>query len=255
MKFGICTDVNGLTACIMEYFDYVELYFTSVMDLTPKKFNELVENNRNLSISIEAAIIRIPPFVKIVASKNDYDFALFYFEKCLERARKLNISKITIGSGDARTADLDNKYEYDMLCSFFLDIDRLCSDYQYRIGIEAISKNMCSTFTTIQSIESFICSSGLKNIGVTIDLFHMYENGDDICEIAKMHSLYHVHLCNPINRELPVKYDRQPYGRIFNFLKKNNYIDGISIESTSKDFNNAICNSIIFIRTIFNNSR
>ena len=253
MKIGICTDIHSLSNCHVDYFDYVELYFTSVMDLTPNRYNEIIRNNDDMVTPIEAAIIRIPPFVRIAASNRDYDFALYYFEKCLERARGLNISKITIGSGDARTADLSNKHEYNMLSSFFRKIDDLCPHYQYKVGIEAISKNMCSTLTTIKSVESFIVSSGLINTGITIDLYHMYENGDGIYEINEMNNLYHVHLCNPVNRKLPLAHDPYSYEQIFSALKRKKYIDRISIECINDSIECTMRSSVNFLKKILEN--
>lgn len=230
VEIGICTDAAGLEKSLVTKFDFVELHSSSVMEMVPKKFDQFLELTRTFPYQMKAGIIRIPPFIKLVKSREEYEFALLYVKKCMERMKRLGAETVTLGSGDAREADLEDPKERGILSSFFREIDGLCSQYDLKMGIEGISRNLCSAFNTASGVEEFVVENRLTNVGVTVDLFHMNDNKEDFKSLYNMKKLFHVHFCNPYTKEFPQIEDGICYGKILEAISCSMEHPRISVE-------------------------
>ena len=251
MKFGFCTAPTCVEACSDIQVDYIELYMSEVMDMTPKQFEAF--RKRIAGNPIEVAIVRLPRFLKIVRSKEELEFAYFYFEECIKRAKQLGVLVCVFGSGDARSANLCDKYEKKRLAFFLKRANAFCKTINMSLGIEAMSSKMCDTLNLITQTSSFLMDMGLEEIGVVIDNYHMEENNESIADLTRVHRITHVHLSNPVNREPPQESDLYNYERLFEILSECGYSKRISVESNDIYNPNRAGPAIDYLRNVLGN--
>jgi sugar phosphate isomerase/epimerase len=130
---------------------------------------------------------------------------------------------------------------------------RFAGDKGVLLGIEPINRYEIDSIQTIDEAVAVLDETGLPNIGVVADTFHMnIEEDKPIYESIRRceDRLFHVHIAD--NNRKPPGAGHLPFRRFFKTLDKIGYDRFVSIEISPclPDFGTAVEKSIRYLRKI-----
>ncbi len=227
MKFGICRGLDdfGAFRCAKEAgADYLETGFGCLVDYDDAKFNDCKAFLEALDFKCIAANGFIPGDMKLVGDSVDYGAIADYLDRGFERAEKLGVEKIVLGSGRARSFadDFSPEKAKEQLAYFLSD---LASPRAKKAGaiivLEPLRFNESSMLHTVADGVEIARLSGADNVFALADLYHVYGNNDSICNMVELKGkVCHAHIAEPVARVYPRATDKQEVLYIYReFLK------------------------------------
>ncbi|OQA49602.1 MAG: Xylose isomerase-like TIM barrel [Firmicutes bacterium ADurb.Bin300] len=242
MKLGVCFSARqtGRIAIAKEAgFDYVEVSISEMSDMSRKEIDIFKQALGDNGIPCEAANCFIKGENKVVGKTVDYNAIIEYLHKVLPIAFDIGIKTIVFGSGGSRNRedDFPEDEAYRQVTAFLRDYaGPECAKYGVRIAVEPL---VHWASKMIHTVEEAVCLSqdcALDNVKALADLFHMYENGDDVANILKYNNqIIHSHIANPPKRRFPLRADEFDYKSFLDNLKSVG-CERCSIESGTDDF-------------------
>lgn len=260
MRIGICRGLddfdaikNGVNAGV----DYLETGFGCLAGFSDEKFRASEAYLKDAGLDCIAANSFIPGDMKLVGNDVDYVALSEYIDRGFERAERLGVKTVVLGSGKARSFDegfpLEKAKEQ---LAFFLS--EYAAPRAERAGAIIVMEPLrfCEStmiYTVNDGIEiAEMC--GKSNVKTLADLYHVYGNDDSIDGIAECYGkVCHAHIAQPITRNYPSVDDADEvkaiYRKFFDALKSCG-CKTCSIEARTDNFGKDIVDSIKLIKEL-----
>lgn len=259
MKIGVCRgldDFAAMKSAKSAGVDYLETGFGCLAEFSDEKFNECKDMLNSVSLNCSAANGFIPGHMKLVGDNVDYVALKEYIERGFERAQKLGVKTVVLGSGKARSFDegfSPEKAKEQIV--FFLS--EYAAPIARKVGaiivIEPLRFCESSMIYTVADGIEVAELSRMDNVKGLADLYHVYGNEDSIEGIAGYKGkVCHAHIAQPITRNYPSVSDEEEiksiYKSFFNSLACAG-CETCSIEARTDDFDKDVFDSIKLLKS------
>lgn len=262
MRFGVCRGLDDLIAMKSAKdacADYFETGFGCLAGFSDEKFNEGKAMLDSIGLPCYAANGFIPGDMPLVGDNVDYVAITDYLDRGFERAKKLGVKTIVLGSGRARS--FPEGYSPDKAreqLAFFLS--EYASPKAEKAGciivLEPLRFCESSMIHTVADGIEIAKMSGVDNVFGLADLYHVYGNDDSIESIKGFKGLVrHSHIAEPVNRCYPSQSDSDEIKGIYKgFLDalKAAGCETCSIEAHTDDFAGEIGAAISLLKSVDN---
>ena len=210
IRFGVCTEADKLLPLAEAGFDYIELpahYFT-LMD--EKDFNILQDNISKAGIVCEASNFFYPLDFQVTGSNIDTKKIYDYIAKAVDRAAKLGVKNITIGSGPQRKVPegFSREEAFRQFGDQIKQAGELAARHNITITIEPIRPSSTNLIINLEEGASLTDYVNLPNVKSMADLNQMTGAGDTV-EMLYKYGPYikHLHTVDVKNKCYPVNPD------------------------------------------------
>jgi sugar phosphate isomerase/epimerase len=232
-------------------FDYAEVLVKNFTALSDEDFAKFVEKHKAVGLPTPVGNNFIPADLKIVGPDIDKEKQMAFVTKAFDRAKKLGLKVIVLGSGGARkypegfSADEAQKQLVDFA-------KRIAPEAKKRgivVAVEPLQKLETNTINTAAEGLAWVKAVGHPNFKLMVDFYHLsLEHEDPSILVKGKNDIKHIHIANPVKRRFPLSSDEFDYSVFFDTLKKIKYRGGISIEGRSDDFDSEGPKSLAFLR-------
>ncbi len=258
MKLGACLGYGDFKKYELAKkcgLDFGETDFTDIALAPEADFNAFCESVRALGLPVLSANHFLPGDLNVVGDKVDSKALTEFLEKGFSRAQKLGVESVVFGSGKARSFNKDYSPEKanEDLVRFLKDIaSPIAERYNVNIVIEPLSFTETSMIHTVRDGVEFAEKAGFKHVYGLADLFHVYNNDDDIDGIGEFYGkIKHAHVAEVGTRIFPNENAAEEvyeiYERFFEALKKAG-CETCTIEARTENFENDLPEAIKVIK-------
>jgi len=206
-KFGICTQIDKMPQLAEAGFDYAELPISVFAQAEEAEFASMRKQAERSGVTCEACNFFYPADFRVTGSNIDLPKINGYIEKAIDRAVRLGVQNITIGSGPARNVPEGFPKE-DAFRQFGDQIrhaGELAAKQKITITIEPIhpgSTNLINNLAEAVALADYV---NLPNVKTMADINQMAGAGDTIDLIYKYGKyIKHMHTIDMKNRAYPV---------------------------------------------------
>lgn len=242
MKLGACagcTALDKIEILAKTGFDYVEIGFGDMAKRSDEEFEAFLAKLAELNFKCEAANSFVPGEIKLTGEEVDYAAVTEFVEKGMARAEKIGIKSVVFGSSGARNVPegFPREKAYEQLVVFLRDYcGPISKKYGVNIAIEPLSTTETNIIFSVEDGVLLGRASGCDNVKGLADLYHMYNNNDDVDNIRKFPGeVIHSHIaCGP-TRNYPTPDDGFAYKPFVDALKAAG-CERLSVEARSQDF-------------------
>ncbi len=259
MKIGVCRgldDFDAMKCTKSAGVDYLETGFGCLAEFSDEKFNECKDMLNSVSMTCTAANGFIPGNMKLVGDNVDYVALNEYIDRGFERAQKLGVKTIVLGSGKARSFDEGFSFEKAKEQLVFF-LSEYAAPRAQKAGaiivIEPLRFCESSMIYTVADGVEIAELSRKHNVKGLADLYHVYGNDDSIKGIAGYKGkVCHAHIAQPITRNYPSVSDDEEikliYKKFFDALVSAG-CETCSIEARTDDFSNDVSDGIKLLKS------
>ncbi len=258
MKLGACLGYGDFKKYELAKkcgLDFGETDFTDIALAPEEEFNAFCESVRLLGLPVLSANHFLPGHLKVVGDEVDSNALTDFLEKGFSRAQKLGVKSVVFGSGRARSFNEDYSLEKanEDLVRFLRDIaSPIAERCNVNIVIEPLSFSETSMIHTVRDGVEFAEKAGFKHVYGLADLFHVYNNNDDIDGIGELYGkIKHAHVAEVGTRVFPNENASEEvyrvYERFFAALK-NAGCETCAIEARTDDFEKDLPEAIKVIK-------
>ena len=257
MKFGFCTnlrylqgDTSILDAIQTAGFDFVELPLRDITTLSEDDFSRLLD----IKIPCLVCNVFFPNMPLVGPNRNEKEIHA-HIEKALDRASRLGVKKIVLGSGAARTSpkDYDITDAMNDLRVLLEYLNNIAEKHDIIICLEPLNRKETNTIIIYETAVAM--AYDLDNIKITFDLYHAIIESRPCTDILLApEKLGHLHIAYSEERLVPALTDiRTAYNRFAKAVKQSGYNETISIEGQlkSSDIQKEISESLIVLKELF----
>ncbi|MDR0272314.1 MAG: sugar phosphate isomerase/epimerase [Clostridiales bacterium] len=240
MKYGYCIDAKflhgdetsrGIFEAIADAgFDYVELPFSALSELSPEKIAEL--KNELKKIPCLACNLFFPPSLKIVGTEQDKNGISKYLERMLPFAAEIGMETLVFGNGGARK--IPDGISRESIWANLRFIVEEMEIHAGKAGIIICVEPLNTTETNIINSygEAVELTKGLQNVATMIDSYHVAMEKQTYEDVLQNPTrLKHLHTAYPTGRMVPGAVDDMSlYADFVKTVKEIGFDDKISIE-------------------------
>ena len=248
MKLGCCvnmlagtdTGVGDENIPVFEEigYDYIELPLAQTMALSEGAFSEIVKKAQDCGIPVESCNNFFPASIRLTGPDADLKKTLDYVRRATERAARLGVKIIVLGSSGAKNIPdgfPKNKAE-DQLVELLCSMQAIVAPLGITIALEPLNSAESNFIVTASEGLAMMKRASCENVKLLVDYYHMRMEGDSLDVISEAGSdLRHVHIASKEGRRFPRENDGEDYGAFFDALKSVGYNARISVEGFSKD--------------------
>ncbi|MBQ8183524.1 MAG: sugar phosphate isomerase/epimerase [Clostridia bacterium] len=260
MKIGVCRgldDFDAMNAAIQAGVDYWETGFSCLAEFDDEKINTCKETLKACGLTCIASNGFIPGNMKLVGDDVDYVALKEYIDRGFERAEKIGVKKVVLGSGKARSFPEGFSLEKakEQLAFFLKEYAApRAKKADCIIVIEPLRFCESTMIYTVADGVEIARMSKSDNVKGLADLYHVYGNCDSIEGIAQFKGeIRHAHIAQPDTRRYPSLFDgddiKSIYKKFFASLRASG-CDTCSIEARTDDFNGEISDAIKVLKSI-----
>lgn len=249
MRIGVCSEPSEWAVVFKCGYDFCEGNFSSLAECMENKFADIVKLQQASGLSVEVFNGFFPNDMNLY--ETGFNKLKNYVECGFYRASALGGKLAVIGSSKSRRVP-DNMDKSDAL-QYFSEVLTLCGDiaqnYGMKIVIEPLNVYEDNLINTVDDALKLCCDLNNPNIGMLIDFYHFYRNGENIDNLAYFSELsrylLHLHLARPNNdRGLPTINDMKDMRPWADALQKIGYSGRLSLEGCiNSSFETAIQNA------------
>lgn len=232
MRIGIAGEMHDWPAAARLGYEYFEANLSAVASLSEREFSERKKLPAVTGIRAEA-------FNGFFARGTDLygspEAAVRdYCRRALGRAAELGGKIAVVGSGRARAvpegmpvAEAEER---------FSGILRIIGDCAAAVGmkavIEPLNRTECNFINTVSEAVALCRKTGHASVGVLVDFYHFYVNGETVGELdAAADLLWHAHLARPNpDRGAPTAEDAASVAPFAAALRRIGYTGRLSLE-------------------------
>jgi len=252
MRFGCCTNINGIGAVKTAGYEYVELPVVALLGEKPdSEFFPIGDAIAAHSIKPEAWNILLPGDMKITGPEVDIYRINRYLHTSFARASGLGGRVVVFGSGGARRVpDGFPMKEAQVQLVEFLDVAADAANrYGFKIAIEPLNRKESNIINSVAEALELAIAVGRPEVRVLADLYHIDEEQEPLSHVADAGLwLLHTHTADT-GRYMPGSgsYDNLGFMRA---LLKAGYEGRLSVECTWNDFASEAPLALEFLREI-----
>lgn len=238
VKIGYCGPLKDIDAVKSAGFDYMEVRTSEVEALSDSDFERLAAKFKQAKLPVPAAYWFLPAEIKVTGPLIDKQRQMQYLRRALDRVSRLGVRVIVFGSSGARQFP-DGFSKSEAFAQLV--------DFGKRTGPEARARGITIAIEPQRRVESNIINTTTEalewvnavndpNIQLMIDYYHFSTEKEDPAVILKVKDhLRHLHMANPNNRVMPLKWDEYDYAPFFAVLRQVGYVKLIGLEASSND--------------------
>jgi D-psicose/D-tagatose/L-ribulose 3-epimerase len=250
IKIGYNTD--DLEKAKKTGFDYAEILVRNFTRMSDEEFAKFLEKHKAVGLPTPVGNNFIPGDLKIVGPDIDKDKQMEFVRKAFERAQKLGLKVIVLGSGGARK--VPDGFSKDEAWKQLVDFaKRIAPEAKKRgvvVAVEPLQTRETNTINTAAEGLKWVQAVGHPNFQLMVDFYHLsLEKEDPAILVKAKNHIKHIHIANPNQRRFPQSSEEYDYSAFFANLKKSNYQGGISIEGRSNDYDNEGPKALGFLRS------
>ncbi len=261
MKLGVCTTPDRILLVRELGFDYIEpslSWLVSLDEATYRAHTALVERH---GLPAEACngffprdMILYPQGDTPAEADGILREIAAYVERGCSRAARWGAQVAVLGSGTARRVpDGDAPRETRLAAaeSHFARMLAVCGDvaerHGMRVAVEPLSRSETNFIHTVREGDRVARLSGHSSVGVMVDLFHAWSNGDDLAALSTVGDrLLHAHIARPApDRHAPTEADDETVTAWAAILRTCPSVERLSLECIfSPDLETALRHSV-----------
>jgi len=232
-------------------YDYLELPLAQIMALTDKDFTQILETIRDIGIPIEACNNFFPASQRITGDDVDLDKTLEYAGHAIDRAAKMGVKIIVLGSSGAK--NIPEGFPYDrakeQLITLLQGLQTIIAPLGITVVLEPLNKKESNFIVNASEGLAFAEEVNCNNIRLLVDYYHMRMEDESfkIIEIAG-NNLQHVHIAAKNGRVFPKNGDGEDYAAFFTALKAIGYNARVSVEANSCDISSDAAAALDLLR-------
>lgn len=233
-KIGICCGWEDWLQVKQCGYNYVEPGLSSLLKPWEEDsiFEEIYNRIPTKEISCYACNSFFPSFIKLVGNEVEEQQIYEYVKKAVERAARLNVRIIVLGSGNSRTIpeNFSRKDAERQFVRIVRKMGEIAKQKNITIVIEPLRKTETNFINTVSEGLEIVRKIDHENVRLLADFYHMKNEGDSPRSIIKAGKyLKHCHIAEKEKRTPPgiSGDDFTPYLRA---LKRINYDGRISLE-------------------------
>lgn len=235
MKIGICSPQEHWSQIKTIGYDFAEGYFRGITIATQEDFKRMCEFQGESGISVEVCNGIFGNDIPLYEGKESDALISDYLEKGFYRTKLLGGEVTVFGSGAARR--IPDGMETERAKDRFAQVLYLAGDIAKKNGmqlaLEPLSYRETNFINTLSDGIDICKYTGHPNVGITLDFFHFYSNGEDLATIADASPyLFHAHLARPNpDRKAPTATDLEECRKWAEALRSIGYDKRISLEA------------------------
>lgn len=248
MKIGVCAPPEKIAFLSELGYDYMEGHFSVMAALDGAAFREKTALIERSPLAVETFNGFFAGEMKLYAPDGDHDPVLYsvrdYCERSFPRAALWGGKVAVIGSGGARA--IPEGMTRDETEAQFARVLAVCGEVAEKHGmtvaVEPLSRNECNYLHTVSEGAEVTRLSGHPAVGVLVDFFHHWKNGEDLSTLPDHADLLlHAHYARPGDRNAPNAEDEASLRGLAEVLKKCPKIERISLECVwQPDYDTAV---------------
>lgn len=251
MKFGCCVNMLSREKIRIGHehiplvkelgFDYVELPTAQVMELSEAAFTagplKAVQESGLPCLRMNNFL---PGHLRLTGPEADHAEALHFVRQAFERAQRLGVKVIVMGSAGARNRPIgtDREQATEQMLQFLLAMAPLAQEKGITIAIEHLNKLESNLITSYEEGCRLARMANHPAIGVLFDSYHQSMVNEPISTLRGSGDiLRHVHLARTLGRTFPQPGDEDHFEQMFAELKGIGYQGTLSFEcNADEDF-------------------
>lgn len=236
MRFGVCAGLSRLDAVCDAGYDYIELNFSALADMSEQEFATLRDALAQRGMRAEAYNGFFRADVCLYGEGADLAAIADYCERAFSRAALLGGDVAVFGSGGARSypAELTHEQAQAQLCRVL----RVCGDvaarHGMRIAIEPLRAQETNIIHLLGEGAALCRAVDHPAVGLLVDLFHFWCGGEPLSVISEVSDvLIHAHIARPAaDRRIPTEDDRAALIAWAQALREAGYDARLSLEGS-----------------------
>lgn len=260
MKFGFCRGLDDFDAIKRGKecgADYLETGFGCLANYEEARFLECKALLESINLKCLASNSFIPGDMSLVGEKVDYFAISDYLDRGFDRAEKLGVKTIVLGSGKARSFQegFPKEKAEEQLIYFLTEY---ASPRAKKINADIVLEPLrfCETsiLHTVSDGVGISEKCKVDNVFTLADLYHVYGNDDSVSGIINFKGkIKHAHVAQPVSRSFPCESDDETVIYIYKeFIRALSLAgcDTCSIEARTEDFNKDVFSAINLLKTL-----
>ena len=256
MKFGICTNLSKAALLAPGTIDYVEIGVAgAIYPMTEEDLKKTLELSKSIKVPLEAANGFFPREIRLDGPDFEPEKVREYCKVVLEKAARLGIHTVVLGSGGARKmpdgadpAECLKQFEESLVIS-----GDVAAQYGTTIVIEPLNRDETNLINSVAEGAVSARRVNHPNVKLLADLYHVAKENEPMANIVNNADiLRHVHIARLQDRTAPEAGDGFDYAPFRDALKAAGYDLRISIEGKiGGDFAETATKSLNFLRSFF----
>lgn len=249
MYIGFCTGLDRIASAPARGFDYLEPSLNSLRGYSWNEIKGFASELAEYGLRVGSFNCSLPG-CDVTGAVPMAEPMSFYLEDVIKKAAYLGTRVVVLGSGGARRIHegIDRQLQLDRFTDFLRLYSHIAAEYGISIAIEPLNKNETNYINTVAEGFELAVQSGLENVGVLADYYHMCVENEGIEVLERVKGkLLHMHIANPEGRVYPAEGDGVDYPALFAMLKKIGYEGGISVEARG-DYETQALASVEFLK-------
>src|SRR3954468_23494117 len=211
-------------------FDYAELLVKNFTALSDEDFAKFLQKHKAVGLPTPVGNNFIPVELKLVGPEVDKDKQMAFVKKAFERAQKLGLKVVVLGSGAARK--VPDGFSADEAWKQLVDFaKRIAPEAKKRgivVTVEPLQKGETNTINTAAEGLKWVQAVNHPNFQLMVDFYHLsLEKEDPSILVTAKKNIKHLHIANPYLRRFPMSSDEFDYSVFFGTLKKSGYQGGL----------------------------
>ena len=206
IKFGICTDMDYAAGVKAAGYDYIELKTYDVALAEESVFREWRARLADLKLPCEAVNFFYPPSLKVVGPGMDRGSIFHYIDLAMERAGRLGVRMITVGSSKSRMIPegFSRERAMEQFAEQLCYAGNLAGAQGMTVAIEPIRPSSTNFINTIGEAAALCRMAAHPSVKIMADYYQMYGAGEDVGEVARYQELIrHLHTIEIKNKCYP----------------------------------------------------
>jgi len=170
-------------------------------------------------------------------SKEALDKIRDYMYKLIKSSADLNIEKLVMGAGGARTLPSPDKYENVKrqmadICKY--SISPVLDEFGIILALEGLRKNETNMMNRTDESVAIAKLANVPNIKVMADLYHVAHEDTSLADFVNYKGyIMHSHIGKPTPRVMPSEGDGYDYKPFFEALRSAGFNGRMSVEAGS----------------------
>ncbi len=196
IRFGICTDMEYADGVKAAGYDYIELKTYDIALAKEAVFEEWRARLEALKLPCEAVNFFYPPSLKVVGPDIDRGSIFKYIGQALERAGRMGVSMITVGSSKSRMIPegFTKERAMEQFAEQLYYAGELAGPLGITVAIEPIRPSSTNFINTIGQAAALCRLTGHPSVKIMADYYQMHGAGDGVGEVARYQELIrHLH--------------------------------------------------------------
>lgn len=240
MRVGCCGKLDDIQAMRDAGFDFIEVGVQLVLrgDEPDEAWRKSAPDPDKLPLPIEAANGLLPATHPIVGPERDLETLRAYMQRVVDRAARLGIERLVLGSGKARKRpeDMSAGEAMDQIAEFARMAGDIAADRGVMLVIEHLHQGETNTINSLADEQTLIERVGRPSVQALVDSFHFgLENESDEAIVQLGDYVRHVHVAEPVDRLQPGAHgdseDAFDFESFFCALRKVGYRERVSVEA------------------------